>query len=351
MSFEFTENPETAREAAITPEAAFDPLLAIETEEVAAHILADSGFEPSKTGERETVLESSTAPSTDSPIPTPVATSFSIAAFLRDKFAFLAHYLAVSTAVFFFLLAAANYSAYSTLLWNWISPDSIKASQRLVTDALEKSKITVYAADASGTDSDLTADDLKKKLEEANVSIHEDPLSPKKLVPAKPQINVDFDVVPYENRIIVPKIGKNIPLVDVEAGNNFDFDHMENIFMKELEKGVVRYPGTARPGETGNAFIFGHSSNYPWVPGQYNQVFALLDQLSFGDQIIVYYNQKKYVYVIREKKIVKPGDVKVLSRDDSTAELSLMTCWPVGTTLKRMIVFAELQTDSGATSR
>jgi sortase (surface protein transpeptidase) len=31
---------------------------------------------------------------------------------------------------------------------------------------------------------------------------------------------------------------------------------MENIFMKELEKGVIRYPGTALPGEKGNSFIF-----------------------------------------------------------------------------------------------
>lgn len=157
-------------------------------------------------------------------------------------------------------------------------------------------------------------------------------------------MNVDFDVVPYENRIIVPKIGKNIPLVDVETGNNVDFDHMENIFMKELEKGVIRYPGTAHPGENGNAFIFGHSSNFPWMPGQYNQVFALLDKLVYGDEIVVYYNQKKYVYVINEKQIVKPGDVKVLNRDNADKkELSLMTCWPIGTTLKRMIVFAELK--------
>ena len=113
--------------------------------------------------------------------------------------------------------------------------------------------------------------------------------------------------------------------------------------MQELEKGVVRYPGTSKPGETGNAFIFGHSSNYPWMKGEYNSVFALLDQLSFGDEIIVYYNQKKFTYIIREKKVVKPGNVKVLERDETKKELSLMTCWPIGTTLNRLIIFAELQ--------
>jgi sortase (surface protein transpeptidase) len=35
--------------------------------------------------------------------------------------------------------------------------------------------------------------------------------------------------------------------------------------MKELEKGVIRYPGSAKPGEDGASFIFGHSSNFPWI--------------------------------------------------------------------------------------
>jgi hypothetical protein len=35
--------------------------------------------------------------------------------------------------------------------------------------------------------------------------------------------------------------------------------------MKELENGIIRYPGSAKPGENGTSFIFGHSSNFPWV--------------------------------------------------------------------------------------
>lgn len=265
---------------------------------------------------------------------------------VRDAFSFLARYVAVSSAVFAVLIVTANFSAYSTILWSWISPDSVRASSDTIAESMVKSKITAYAEESITGAAETAierADELKKKLEESNVVVKENVLSPKKLVPAKPNVVVDFDIAPYENRIIVPKIGKNIPLVDVENRNQFDFDHMENIFMKELEKGVVRYPGTARPGENGNAFVFGHSSNYPWMAGEYNQVFALLDQLEFGDEVIVYYGQKKYVYVIREKKVVRPGDVKVLNRSDEKKELSLMTCWPVGTTLKRMIVFAELK--------
>jgi sortase A len=150
-------------------------------------------------------------------------------------------------------------------------------------------------------------------------------------------------VTPYENRIIIPKIGKNIPLVDVHHDSDADYSVMHEIFMEELKKGIVRYPGTAKPGEVGNTFIFGHSSNFPWVQSDYNDVFALLDQLATGDEITIFYNQKKFTYRVTDKSIVKPGDVKTLgSRDPTKKELSLMTCWPIGTTLERIIVFSEL---------
>lgn len=152
-----------------------------------------------------------------------------------------------------------------------------------------------------------------------------------------------FALTPYENRIIIPKMNKNIPLVDVEVDPWATFETMHEVFMEELKKWIVRYPGTAKPGEVGNAFIFGHSSNYPWIKSEFNAVFALLDKLDKGDEIIVYYQQKKYIYTVTDHATVKPGDVKTLeSRDHTKKELSLMTCWPVGTTLERLIVFAEL---------
>ena len=157
------------------------------------------------------------------------------------------------------------------------------------------------------------AHEIKEKLESRGVEI--DPLrgiNPIKFDVAPAPIKVDFNVTPYENRIIIPKIGKNIPLVDVNISHDIDFDHMENIFMQELENGV--------------------------------EIFALLDKLDPGDEIIVYYQQKKFVYKVTEKKVVRPGDVKALSeRDPHKKELSLMTCWPIGTTYNRLLVFTELQ--------
>lgn len=260
------------------------------------------------------------------------------------KIQFAFYYLGISSIVFVVLLASTNWSSYSSILSAYLNPQALTDSKNDIISVLDKSRVMVYAdhtVDNGANEEEQTS--LKKKLEESNTTIHEDRFSPKRLIPGEAKVSIDLDITPYDNRIIIPKIGKNIPLVDVQLNAGFDFDHIENIFMQELEKGVVRYPGTAKPGETGNAFIFGHSSNYPWLKGEYNSVFALLDKLSFDDEIIVYYNQKKFTYVIREKKVVKPGNIKILERDEGKKEISLMTCWPIGTTINRLIVFAELQ--------
>lgn len=254
-------------------------------------------------------------------------------------------YLLTTGAVFWVLIFTLNFSAYSTIIHSYFNPEFAKESADQIKTIIDSSKIAVYANEIedSGKKEEELANVKNSLVETTGELPKESVYDPEVLLrgtETSPQVR--FDIIPYENRIVIPKIGKNIPLVDVAVDQEFDFDHMENIFMKELEKWVVRYPGTARPGELGNAFIFGHSSNYPWIKWEYNDVFALLDNLDYGDEIIVYYNQKKFVYTVNEKQVVRPGNVKVLERDETKKELSLMTCWPVGTTLNRMIVFAEL---------
>jgi sortase A len=117
---------------------------------------------------------------------------------------------------------------------------------------------------------------------------------------------------------------------------------LEEVFNDDLAKWVVRYPWSAKPGEVGNVFIFGHSSNFPWVKWKYNDVFALLNHLQKNDKIIVYYNQKKYVYKVTTKAVINPWEVGILKRNKWKEELTLMTCWPIWTTLKRKIIIAEL---------
>ena len=58
---------------------------------------------------------------------------------------------------------------------------------------------------------------------------------------------------------------------------------------RKLQDGVVHIAFTPMPGETGNSYIVGHSSNYSWVPSAYNSVFKPLERKSQpGEEFIIY---------------------------------------------------------------
>lgn len=79
------------------------------------------------------------------------------------------------------------------------------------------------------------------------------------------------------------------------------------------------------------------------MKGQYNDVFSLLDNVVYDDEIIVYYGQEKYIYKINGKEIIKPGEVDVIkSKKNDKSRITLMTCWPIGTTINRLIVTGDL---------
>jgi LPXTG-site transpeptidase (sortase) family protein len=169
------------------------------------------------------------------------------------------------------------------------------------------------------------------------------PVLPDKKETRKTFAWIDFPIAPTDNRIIIPKLGQSIPIVDMTT------EHIEGENWADLEKqiqgglknGVVHYPGTAKPGQFGNVFITGHSSYYPWDPGQFKDVFALLGQLDVGDQFVVYYNQIRYTYQVDNKFEVQPDNVDVLEQPRDRKIITLMTCTPVGTALRRLIIQAE----------
>lgn len=136
----------------------------------------------------------------------------------------------------------------------------------------------------------------------------------------------------YTPEIEIPKIAVKAPLlVDIEP---------EQI-VEQLKFGVAHYLQTALPGEIGNSVVVGHSSDFPWSDGNYKNIFALLDKLAVGDDIIVSYKKQKLVYKVRETKVVSPTDLSVLARTDEPI-LTLLTCYPVGSTRSRLIVTATL---------
>jgi len=139
------------------------------------------------------------------------------------------------------------------------------------------------------------------------------------------------------DRIVIPKLDVAAPLVDVQSSEPADV-------LAALERGVVRYPGTAEPGATGMTFLTGHSSNYAWSTGGYRAVFALIDKLEPGDPIVLVRGGGTYVYRVSGSRVVSAQDGSALDVPDGTT-LRLMTCWPVGTTAQRLLVEAVYQPD------
>lgn len=107
-----------------------------------------------------------------------------------------------------------------------------------------------------------------------------------------------------------------------------------------LEKGVIHLAGTPLPGEQGMASIAGHSSNYPWAKGDFNGIFAPLTKAQTGQLIELNYAGVMYQYKISKIYEVKPNNVDILT-DNSRTGLRLITCTPVGTSLRRLVVEAD----------
>lgn len=135
------------------------------------------------------------------------------------------------------------------------------------------------------------------------------------------------------NSIIIYKINVQAPLVFAGGTTQKELNNA-------LNQGVIIYPGSALPGQDGEVFLSGHSSSYPWVKTQYGQVFTLLDKLEAGDTVSLIYNHSQYDYRITGKQILAPKDTKINSTSGPT--LALMTCWPIGTALNRLVVRGEL---------
>lgn len=141
----------------------------------------------------------------------------------------------------------------------------------------------------------------------------------------------------------VPVMDNNsiaIPVIDVKAPITFGVINKASEVSAALQNGAIQINGTALPGQIGNVYITGHSSNYVWAKGNYNSVFALLDKVVVGDKIYVKYNEIVYEYEVYDQKIVTPKDTSVL-QSTSDSRLTLVTCWPVGTSLKRVVLLAK----------
>jgi LPXTG-site transpeptidase (sortase) family protein len=131
------------------------------------------------------------------------------------------------------------------------------------------------------------------------------------------------------NRLIVPKIGVNAPIVEGSG-----------VEILDRETGVWRHPESSLPGSNGNTILAGHRFQY--LPPN-TTTFYNLDKMQIGDKILIMQNGTEYIYEVFETVEVTPDQTEHLAgTDGNTDELTLYTCAPLGRNDKRFVVKSRL---------
>lgn len=142
--------------------------------------------------------------------------------------------------------------------------------------------------------------------------------------------------VSTEFGIVIEKINANARVVaNVDPAD-------ENAYTQALSKGVAHAKGTVFPGQKGNIYLFSHSVDAPWNIVRFNAIFYLLSKLEPGDRVVMFYQGRRYDYIVFDKTIAKPEDTHFLMDSYNQSVLTLQTCDPPGTLVNRLIIRAKL---------
>jgi len=135
--------------------------------------------------------------------------------------------------------------------------------------------------------------------------------------------------------IIVEKIGADAPIIP-----NVD-PSSKKIYNAALKRGVAHALGSSFPGQPGVTYLFAHSTDTIFNVPRFNAIFYLLNELEIGDRLVLFFDSKRYDYIVRETKITEPEDVSYFTMKTEEEILVLQTCFPPGTTWKRLLVIAQ----------
>lgn len=111
----------------------------------------------------------------------------------------------------------------------------------------------------------------------------------------------------------------------------------------DLKQSLIHYSGTASPGDLGNTVIFGHSVLPQFFnPQNYLTIFSTLHRLVPGETLEIQADGATYTYKISEMYETTPDDLTPLAQVYNGRYLTLITCTPPGTYLRRLIIKAYL---------
>jgi len=124
------------------------------------------------------------------------------------------------------------------------------------------------------------------------------------------------------NRIIIPKLNVNKPILKLKNINALRFEAM-----------IAPYGST--PDRGGNTILAGHSYNS--LNGKFSKsTFFNLDKMEKGDEVKVVWQGKNYTYIVTDKGTVSPTQISI-EDPTSNAVLTLYGCGKFDNTVRNYI--------------
>jgi len=106
------------------------------------------------------------------------------------------------------------------------------------------------------------------------------------------------------------------------------------ISLRTIDHGPSHWPGTAMPGEVGNAVFSGHRVTH-------SKPFRDIDKLVPGDQVFFTVNGARSTYVMTGYEIVTPNGMHIVE-PTTTPTATLFACHPPGSASYRYVVHLAL---------
>lgn len=154
--------------------------------------------------------------------------------------------------------------------------------------------------------------------------------------------DVSFNILPPTQRLIIPTIGINTPIVQTKIKDYNDFIQWN--FETELENWVLKYPTSPNPGQWWNTLIFGHTSQEYRKYNKYGTVFRNIPSLKAWDEVQLVRWWELFTYKIISSDIISPKKVEEYYQNLSSSgkdSVTLIGCYPIWRADKRMVIYAE----------
>jgi len=113
----------------------------------------------------------------------------------------------------------------------------------------------------------------------------------------------------------------------------------QGMSLTAINRGPSWWPGTARPGELGNAVVAGHRTTY-------DRPFYRLHELAPGDEVIFTTAAGRFVYAVRDVIVVPEHWIDIAAQSHAHTA-TLFACHPIGSAAERIVAKLRLLTADG----